>query len=352
MSAAGLEAGLEVAMSRFVSSLRPRQTAAPLAAPLLPVQCAAHHDGDASAESRPPLAGSVGAAARERVPLLDNAKAALIYLVVVYHTLVVYTSADRPEGIAPPACGIIPVWSAVLALLKPVVMPSFCLISGHLSCATLSARRGYELCQLVAAYLLFQTLYHTNNLLAYRLNGFAFRALPLQLGCASFLVAASAGTVALARRGERGFGGVTFADAFAGVSETYDCFNGFAPDAARRRGGCATLRAAGQRAAFYAASAPLMAGFFSVLPRAAGWWSHPGHMSMFIYLLHPLLITNPYVMRAVFERLSALSGREVNVWSPADDGAVVSAVLPASLAVCALLSTPPVRRLLGEGGSS
>jgi len=108
------------------------------------------------------------------VPLLDNAKAALIYLVVVYHTLVVYTSADRPEG-------IIPVWSAVLALLKPVVMPSFCLISGHLSCATLSARRGYELCQLVAAYLLFQTLYHTNNLLAYRLNGFAFRALPLQL---------------------------------------------------------------------------------------------------------------------------------------------------------------------------
>mmetsp|Transcript_34317 Transcript_34317/g.113573 ORF Transcript_34317/g.113573 Transcript_34317/m.113573 type:complete len:85 (+) Transcript_34317:1429-1683(+) len=51
-------------------------------------------------------------------------------------------------------------------------------------------------------------------------------------------------------------------------------------------------------------------------------------------------------MRAVFERLSALSGREVNVWSPADDGAVVSAVLPASLAVCALLSTPPVRRLL------
>ena len=228
-------------MSRFISSLRPP---APLAAPLLPVQCAAHHDGDASAESvlglaleleerrrtaddspgeTPPPSGRrspeawserrsddgvrviaaggsrravnasaafagaagggdggadersaaaassscEGAAARERVPLLDNAKAALIYLVVVYHTLVVYTSADRPEGIAPPArvvggtcacacacacprhvreharvarVGIIPVWSAVLALLKPVVMPSFCLISGHLSCATLSAR--------------------------------------------------------------------------------------------------------------------------------------------------------------------------------------------------------------------
>lgn len=45
----------------------------------------------------------------------------------------------------------------------------------------------------------------------------------VRLGCASFLVAASAGTVALARRGERGFGGVTFADAFAGVSETRGC---------------------------------------------------------------------------------------------------------------------------------
>ena len=34
----------------------------------------------------------------------------------------------------------------------------------------------------------------------------------------------------------------------------------------RRRGGCATLRAAGQRAAFYAASAPLMARISPYLP--------------------------------------------------------------------------------------
>ena len=32
-----------------------------------------------------------------RVELLDNAKAVLICCVVLYHTVVVYTSADRPE---------------------------------------------------------------------------------------------------------------------------------------------------------------------------------------------------------------------------------------------------------------
>ena len=34
---------------------------------------------------------------RARVELLDNAKAVLICCVVLYHTAVVYTSADRPE---------------------------------------------------------------------------------------------------------------------------------------------------------------------------------------------------------------------------------------------------------------
>ena len=34
---------------------------------------------------------------RERMHVLDNAKAILISCVVVYHTAVVYTSADRPE---------------------------------------------------------------------------------------------------------------------------------------------------------------------------------------------------------------------------------------------------------------
>ena len=34
---------------------------------------------------------------KERVDVIDNAKGALIILVVLYHTLVVYSSADRPE---------------------------------------------------------------------------------------------------------------------------------------------------------------------------------------------------------------------------------------------------------------
>jgi len=37
------------------------------------------------------------APATERVVMLDNAKAVLIVCVVLYHTAVVYTSADRKE---------------------------------------------------------------------------------------------------------------------------------------------------------------------------------------------------------------------------------------------------------------
>jgi hypothetical protein len=46
--------------------------------------------------STEPLDDSSHAAAR-RVDILDNAKAVLIVCVVLYHTAVVYTSADRPE---------------------------------------------------------------------------------------------------------------------------------------------------------------------------------------------------------------------------------------------------------------
>jgi len=130
--------------------------------------------GGAEADSISISLAEASSAPRARLPLLDNAKAALIFLVVMYHTMVVYTSADRPE--AP-----IPLWSGVLCVLKPVVMPSFCLISGHLSRSELTKRRAYELCQLVLTYVLFQTLYHFNNMAAYRLAGFPFRALPLQI---------------------------------------------------------------------------------------------------------------------------------------------------------------------------
>ena len=38
-----------------------------------------------------------GVTHKKRIELLDNAKAVLVCCVVLYHTAVVYTSADRPE---------------------------------------------------------------------------------------------------------------------------------------------------------------------------------------------------------------------------------------------------------------
>jgi len=109
-----------------------------------------------------------------RIALLDNAKAALIYCVVLYHIAVVYTGADRPESPVPYASGF-------LMLLKPVVMPGFCLISGHVSRATLLPKHTRGLYQLVATYVLFQTLFYLNDMWSFRLNGFAFPTLPVQL---------------------------------------------------------------------------------------------------------------------------------------------------------------------------
>ena len=110
----------------------------------------------------------------QRIALLDNAKAALIYCVVLYHIAVVYTGADRPESPLPYASGF-------LMLLKPVVMPGFCLISGHVSRATLLPKHTRGLYQLVATYVLFQTLFYLNDMWSFRLNGFAFPTLPVQL---------------------------------------------------------------------------------------------------------------------------------------------------------------------------
>ena len=115
-----------------------------------------------------------GVRAPPRIALLDNAKAFLIYFVVVYHLAVVYTSADRPE--APVAY-----WSGFLVVLKPVVIPGWCLISGHLSRAALSRRHARGLSQVMLTYVLFQTLYYLNNWLSFKLNGFPFPALPVQV---------------------------------------------------------------------------------------------------------------------------------------------------------------------------
>ena len=109
-----------------------------------------------------------------RIKLVDNMKAALICCVVLYHTAVVYTSADRPES-------PIPGFSGLMMVLKPVVMPGFCVISGFLSRADLDRRRAMKQWQLATVYVVFQALYFLNNLATYRLAGFPFDALPVQI---------------------------------------------------------------------------------------------------------------------------------------------------------------------------
>ena len=110
----------------------------------------------------------------QRVELLDNAKAILILCVVCYHTAVVYSTADRPE--AP-----IPVASGLLALMKAVVMPCFCLISGHLSPSSYDERRVRALFQLFVTFLIFQLLNYLNLMMSYRINDFDFPTWPVQL---------------------------------------------------------------------------------------------------------------------------------------------------------------------------
>jgi hypothetical protein len=106
------------------------------------------------------------------------------------------------------------------------------------------------------------------------------------------------------------------------------------------------MRELGRRATFYVASLPLMAGFLCLMPRQSGWLTTPGHLSMYVYLLHPVLLFNPWVLKTTFDALSAHYGREVTVWSPATDGSVFLLLIPASLLACAALSTPWARMLL------
>ena len=351
-----------------------------------------------------------------RIKLVDNMKAALICCVVLYHTAVVYTSADRPES-------PIPGFSGLMMVLKPVVMPGFCVISGFLSRADLDRRRAMKQWQLATVYVVFQALYFLNNLATYRLAGFPFDALPVQIfysevpvvtwflfalaawrtllpvlvllraplrlslvvahlalyvdlrmnyqNLLSFLpyflggfylppslwallarpaprlalggafVAATAASILWSWLSPNADGG--FAAAFRRVSVTYNCFNGVAPS--DEPAACAAADALPKRALFYLASAPLLAGFAAVLPQRHGVWTVPGLMSMYIYLLHPLLITNGLVMKLAFDALSRAYGREVNVWSPADRPSAFAVLAPASLAICALLALPCVRAL-------
>ena len=99
------------------------------------------------------------------------------------------------------------------------------------------------------------------------------------------------------------------------------------------------------RAAFYACSAPLITGFLCAMPRRAGRLSAPGYMSMYVYRLHPLVLFNPWLMKAVFDAMSSLYGREVNVWSPATAVSGPAIMLVLAMACVGLLSSPLARYL-------
>jgi len=350
---------------------------------------------------------------KKRIPLLDNARTGLIYLVVLYHMAVVFTTADRPEA-------SIAYWSGFILLLKPVVMPSFCLISGHLSRSNITLARLLGLCQLLVTYVIFQVLFHFNNLLGYRLNGFPYAALPLQvfqpeqqvvtwflfalvtwrialpvmvrlrapmvtalvLGHAAIFVDLGANyqnvlaflpyfvaghllppsvwsrlEEARVRVGLGAFlsvvavalilfssgGGALFASADLAATVTYGCMNGITPGDSPRV--CVGWEQLPRRALFYVSSAPLLAGFFCLVPRGRGVWSVPGYMSMYVYLIHPLLITNPLVMHWAFAALSQHYGREITVWSPATDFGACAVLSLVALLVTVLLSLPLTRML-------
>ena len=120
------------------------------------------------------------------------------------------------------------------------------------------------------------------------------------------------------------YGGQHFEHAFLASCVNYGCFTGALPNTSE---GCANTTQLLLRIVFYVASVPLLAGFFCVLPRRGGFWSYPGYMSMYIYLLHPLIISNPLIMRASFDWLTLAYGRKTNVWDPATAPSAV-AIMP------------------------
>ena len=136
-------------------------------------------------------------------------------------------------------------------------------------------------------------------------------------------------------------GGASFGRFFSRLTLTYACFNGAPPEA--QAGECGTVRGLLQRLAFYCCSAPLILGFLCLMPKRRGIWTVPGYMSMYVYLLHPLILFNPLVMHFTFQLLSNIYGREVNVWSPATQGSAVCLLVPFALLGVVLLSTPGAR---------
>ena len=82
------------------------------------------------------------------------------------------------------------------------------------------------------------------------------------------------------------------------------------------------------RMGFYLLSCPVIAGFpMHGASRARLALRARPHVHV-VYLLHPLLLFNPVVMKLVFDALSTYYRREVNVWSPATDAGRKAVLVP------------------------
>ena len=158
----------------------------------------------------------------------------------------------------------------------------------------------------------------------------------VRFGFASFFLCVSVAMLLFST-----YGGDAFAACFSRLGLTYACFNGAPP--AEQAGECSTFRELCMRLIFYASSVPLITGFLCALPTGRGVWTVPGYMSIYVYLIYPLVLFNPIIMHFTFELFSHLYGREVNVWSPATKASALGVVAPVAMLFVAALSTPATR---------
>ncbi|MDM7831769.1 acyltransferase family protein [Cellulomonas edaphi] len=282
-----------------------------------------------------PYTPQTAAPSVRRDPFWDNAKAVLVTLVVVGHTL-------APLAPHSAAADVVYRW------IYQFHMPAFVFVTGILTAELTRARAGRLVTGLVVPYVIFQsvqwlevslvqgswahwqlltprwTLWYLVAVLLWRLAAPLFEAMrPAAALALALVVAVAAGLGA-------GVGGVLALDytlgllpffvagvllrganvprllagpraraagivvlvAAAGVAVV---LHGHLPRLALRQGSAeeldtSDLRAAIIRVAVLGLAAACVAAVLAVLPRQRHWWTSIGEASLFVYLLHPLVL--------------------------------------------------------------
>ena len=153
--------------------------------------------------------------------------------------------------------------------------------------------------------------------------------------------------VGLALGGFSARGGRTYASVYRTIDTGFECFMGGGGS-----GSCATLDALWLRLGLYLSAAALLPGFFAVLPRKGAVWrvlSVAGKASIYIYLLHPFVLTCPIsfdgVPGGLLHTLLSKASGDISWERPAlgDERAVVLwLLLPVAAVVCALCVACPL----------